>query len=335
MYLRLLLAMATGFAIAPGHGQTLQAGPNRVTMQSASYVDFRQVLAREPATASIAVPAALGFPVEARDKYPAVVVVHTIAGYLDANEGRYAAELREAGFATLTYDSYAARGTNWAAVSRSGPGIWPSAVADAYAALRFMASHPRIDANRIAIVGFSLGGEVAHLAALEDLRSALNPGPARFAAHVAFYPAGVFGAIAGQRAYTGSPILMLLGGKDDNLPVAKVHAYLAYASAAKHPAPIEAVTYPGAYHAWTVSSLGPLRFYPEYPSAKRCPPILLGPDRPVLLVDGQAKPFDPTAFGACMGEAPGYSMAYDAAVRARSGADALDFLRRHLSVTGR
>jgi hypothetical protein len=55
----------------------------------------------------------------------------------------------------------------------------------------------------------------------------------------------------------------------------------------------------------------------------------------VLLVDGQAKLFDPNAFGACMGEAPGYSMAYDAAVRARSGADAMEFLRRHLSGTGR
>jgi len=40
--------------------------------------------------------------------------------------------------------------------------------------------------------------------------------------HIAYYPAGVFGATAEQGAYTGAPILMLLGGKDDNLPVAKV-----------------------------------------------------------------------------------------------------------------
>src|SRR5207302_895807 len=115
--------------------------------------------------------------------------------------------------------------------------------------------------------------------------------------------------IAEQGAYTGSPILMLLGERDDNLPVAKVEAYLAYAQAAGYPAPIEAVTYPGAYHAWTVPSLVGLRFYPEYASAKKCPFILIGPTRPVLLVDGQAMPFDPNAFSACMGEAPGYSMA--------------------------
>jgi dienelactone hydrolase len=295
-----------------------------------SHADFRQLLAREPATATVTVAAALSFPEEARDRYPAVVVVHSIAGYLEASEGRYAAELRKAGFATLTYDSFAARGTTGLALSRSGPGLWPSGVADAYAALRLLAGHPKIDAGRIAIVSFSYGGEGAHLVAFERLRAAFDPGQARFAAHIAYYPAGVFGAIAEPGAYTGSPILMLLGEKDDNLPVTKVDGYLAYAKAVGFPSPIETVTYQGAYHAWTVPSLTTLRFYPEYPSTKKCPFILIGPGRPTLLVDDRAKPFDPNAFGACMAEAPGYSMVYDAAVRAKSAADAMGFMQRHL-----
>jgi len=87
------------------------------------------------------------------------------------------------------------------AIAISGsPGYLPAGVADAYAALRQLASEPRIDVDRIAIVGFSFGGEVAHLAALESVRSALNPGHDRFAAHVAFYPAGNFGAIAERGA---------------------------------------------------------------------------------------------------------------------------------------
>jgi len=164
---------------------------------------------------------------------------------------------------------------------------------------------------------------VAHLTAFEPLRSALNLGPGRFAAHVAFYPAGSYGAIAERGVYTGSPVLMLLGEKDDNLPVAKVESYLAYARAAGNPTPIEAVIYPGAYHAWTVPSLTTLRFYPEYPSTKKCPLILLGSNRPALLIDGQAKPFAPSVFDACISEAPGYSMAFDAAVRAQSTADTI------------
>jgi dienelactone hydrolase len=311
------------------HCETPQAGTSQVSFQSSTYSDFRQLLAREAATGTVTLRANLGFPEEAKDRYPAVVIVHTIGGYRDANEGYAAAELRKSGFATLTYDSFAARETTGLRMSGS-PGFLPAGVADAYAALQLLASDPRIDVDRIGIVGFSFGGEVAHVTAFELLRSALIPGPDRFAAHVAFYPAGNFGAIAERGAYTGSPVLMLLGEKDDNLPVAKVESYLAYARAAGNPAPIETVTYPGAYHAWTVPSLVTLRFYPEYLSAKKCPLILLGPKRPAVLVDGQTKPFDPSSFSACLGEAPGYSMAYDAAVRTQSIAEAVPFLQRNL-----
>jgi dienelactone hydrolase len=324
------LIAAAAFGTVPAQGQAGAPGPDQVTFQSASYADFRQLMSREPPAKTVTVPATLSFPGAAKERYPAVVVVHSVAGYLEANEGQYAAELRKAGFATLIYDSFAARGTTGVTLARSGPGLWPTGVADAYAALRLLAAHPKIDASRIAIVGFSYGGEVAHLAAFEQLRAALDPGAARFAAHVAYYPAGVFGAMAEPGAYTGSPVLMLLGEKDDNLPVAKVRDYLAYAMAAGSAAPIEVVTYPGAYHAWTVPSLVTLRFYPEYPSSKKCPLMLLGRGRPMLLVDGEAKPFDPADFRACVSEAPGYSMVYDAAVRTKSGVEAMGFLQRNL-----
>jgi dienelactone hydrolase len=323
-----IAAIACG--IAAVRGQASEARSSQVTFQSASYADFRQLLSREAPAAAVTVPATLSFPDDAKDRYPAVVVVHTVAGYIEANEGQYAAELRKAGFATLTYDSFAARGSTGVALARSGPGLWPSGVADAYAALRLLAGHPRIDASRIAIAGFSYGGEVAHLTAFAGLRAALDPGQDRYAAHVAYYPAGVFGAVAEPGAYTGSPVLLLLGEKDDNLPVAKIESYLAYARAAGSPAPIEAVTYPGAYHAWTVPGLTTLRFYPEYPSTKRCPLILLGSGRPALLVDGGLTPFDPNGFGACMAKAPGYSMAYDSAVSDKSAAESIGFLKRQL-----
>jgi dienelactone hydrolase len=326
----LLPVSAMTFATTTAHAQSPAPRASEVTFQSATYVTPRQLLSREAPAATVAVRASLEFPEEARERYPAVVVVHSISGYRKDNEGYYAAELRKAGFATLTYDGFAARGSTGVALARSGPGVWPSGIADAYAALRLLAVHPRIDASRIAIAGFSYGGEVAHLASFELFRAALDPGQARFAAHVAFYPAGVFGAVAERGAYTGSPVLMLLGEKDDNLPVAKVESYLAYAKAAGFPAPIESVTYPGAYHAWSVPSLTTLHFYPEYPSSKRCPLILLGSGMPTLLTGGQPAPFDPAGFGTCMAEAPGYSMVFDEAVRAKSSAESIGFLRRHL-----
>src|SRR5215469_13829329 len=230
-----LMAMI-GYGMAGAHCQAPPASMTTITFQSSTYSDMRQLLAREATTGAVTVKAHLGLPEQVRDRYPAVIIVHTIAGYRDANEGYVAAELRKAGFATLTYDSFAARGTTGAALSGSS-GYLPIGVADAYAALQLLSGVPRIDADRIAIIGFSYGGEVAHLTAFEKLRSALDPGGGRFAAHVAFYPAGNFGVIAEPGAYTGSPVLMLLGGKDDNLPVTKTESYLAYARAAGTPAP--------------------------------------------------------------------------------------------------
>lgn len=332
--LRALGVVAAAFAVGAAlvYGQIREAGPiERVTLRSGSYADFRQVFVREAPT-EVSVPATLRFPDQPRDRYPAVVVVHTISGFREANEGWLAAELRQSGFATLTYDSFSARGLSQSAViaSRAGPPI-ASGVADAFSALQFLAGHPRIAADRIGIVGFSFGGEVAHLTAFELLRAVMAPGSSRFAAHVATYPGGSYGLRAEAGVYTGAPILMLLGEKDDNLPVAKVEGYLAYANGAGHPAPITTVIYPGAFHAWTVPTLGAPRFYAQYLSTRKCPVILFARGAPTVLLDGRAQPFDPDALTACLAAGPGYTMAFDGTTRARSTADTLAFFQRHLN----
>jgi len=99
---------------------------------------MRQLLARAT-TGAVTVKATLGFPEQMKDRYPAVIIVHTLAGYRDANEGYVAAELRKAGFATLTYDSFASRGTTGGALQGS-PGYLPIGIADAYAALQLLSA---------------------------------------------------------------------------------------------------------------------------------------------------------------------------------------------------
>jgi dienelactone hydrolase len=322
-------AVAVGAALV--HGRATDADSiELVTFHSGSYADFRQVFARE-APVRVAVPATLRFPGRPRERSPAVVVVHTIGGFQEANEGWQAAEFRRNGFATLTYDSFSARGLRQAAVvgSRTGPPL-ASGVADAFAALHLLAGHPRIAADRIGIAGFSFGGEVAHLTAFEALRSVMAPDSARFAAHVATYPGGSYGARAEEGAYTGAPILMLLGENDDNLPVTKVEGYLAYASAAGHPAPITTAVYPGAFHAWTVPTLGAPRFYAQYLSTRKCPVILFGRGAPTWLVDGREQALDMDAVTACVAAGPGYTMAFNATARTKSTADTVGFLQRHL-----
>jgi dienelactone hydrolase len=305
------------------------AGAETVRLQSGSYIDFRQLLLRQPAAAAVTIDATLTFPEEKKERYPAIVIVHTIGGYQASNEGWHAAEFRKAGFATLTYDSPAAALMRQPAPFRaSGGPPWASAVAEAYGALRLLAGDPRIDPTRIAIVGFSFGGEIAHLAAFERVRAALAPGPLRFAAHVAYYPAGVFGASAEPGAYTGAPVLMLLGDQDDNLPMAKAEAYLGYARGAGRAPPIEVSIHRGAYHAWTVPSLGAPRFYEQYESTRKCPYLLLGPARTALLIDGQERAFEPESLRTCLKDGRGYTMAYDSAARTRTLEESVSFLLR-------
>jgi dienelactone hydrolase len=308
----------------------VSASAQTVMVQSGRYADFRQLLSREAPTDQAIIPMTLRLPDETRDRYPAVVIVHTIAGYQEANEGWHAEQFRKAGFATLTYESPTARSMLQGAPTGSRGAPWASAVAEAYSALRVLAADPRIDASRIAIVGFSFGGEVAHLAAFERLRAALAPGQNRFAAHVSYYPAGVYGVAADPAAYTSAPILMLLGGKDDNLPVAKAQEYLAYARSADSAPPIEVSIYPGAYHAWTVPSLGAARFYPQYPSTRKCPYLLLGPSRPALLISGREAPMEPNVMQTCLQDGQGYTMAYDESARAKSTRETVDFLAKSL-----
>ena len=123
---------------------------------------------------------------------------------------------------------------------------------------------------------------------------------------------------------------MLLGGKDDSLPLAKADGYLAFAKSAGAAPPIDVSIYPGAYHAWTVPTLGAPRFYPQYDSTRKCPYLLLGSSRPALLVDGQERPMELSALQPCLMEGRGYTMAYDEAARAKSIRETLTFLLKAL-----
>ena len=144
-------------------------------------------------------------------------------------------------------------------------------------------------------------------------------------------PAGVYGVVAGETAYTDAPILIMVGG-DDTLPKAKAEAYLAYEKASGHPAPIELVTYPEASHGWTSPSIGPSREFPYLASTQKCPFALITPHRGLqLLIDGQPRPFDDKGFEACIRDNLGYTMGFNEAVRGQSTEAAIGFLKRHLS----
>lgn len=98
-----VLAGVAGIANADARAETL-------TLQSATYSSLRQLFTDTAPDTLVEVRATLGFPAAVSGRVPAVAVLHSPAGHREQNEGWQAVALREAGFATLTYDSFAARG---------------------------------------------------------------------------------------------------------------------------------------------------------------------------------------------------------------------------------
>ncbi len=141
-----------------------------------------------------------------------------------------------------------------------------SPAADVAGALaRFACSRPSgIDPKRIGVIGFSRGGIVALDTALEPFRRGVINGDLRFAAHIPFYPSCDINFVSAH--LDGSPILMLLGGKDNYTPAAPC---LAYADELRDKnVPISVVVYANAYHAFDRNT--PLKYFPNDPSARNC-----------------------------------------------------------------
>src|SRR5690606_39270740 len=94
-------------------------------------------------------------------------------------------------------------------------------LADAFAALHFLASHPRVDPQRIGIVGFSYGGMTSVLSAYVQLQelfsSAMGDRALPFAAHASYYGCSV--PRLDDPRTTGKPAMILLGEKDRNVSV--------------------------------------------------------------------------------------------------------------------
>jgi dienelactone hydrolase len=93
------------------------------------------------------------------DRLPVVVIQHGSGGFL-ANIELWSRELNEAGISTFALDGFTGRGltevnSNQALLGRL------NFILDIYRALDVLAVHPRVDQGRIALMGFSRGGQAA------------------------------------------------------------------------------------------------------------------------------------------------------------------------------
>jgi dienelactone hydrolase len=210
----------------------------------------------------LTLPESANAPAAPQAKVPAMVVVHGSSGVLQ-NDWEWAKRLNEMGVAAFVIDNFTGRGVKETATDRSRLSSMAD-VAGALAALRLLATHPAIDRKRIGVIGFSRGGSVAIDSALEPIRRAVIDDDLRFAAHVAIYPGCSVTQVSAH--LDGSPILMLLGGKDDYTPAPAclAHADLLRAKGAA----VSVVVYPDAYHGF--DSKAPPHFSPRRTTLRHC-----------------------------------------------------------------
>ncbi len=228
--MKLLLAAIAVTAASLAHAAEVAAEPvasladgrtGKIEFASTTPTGFFALVRRSPSPQTT-VTGVLTLP--AGDaKVPAMVIAHGSGGVSDAREGRWTARLNEIGVAAFYVDSFGPRGIKDTASDQGQ--LSPAAnVADALAALRLLATHPRLDPQRIGVMGFSRGGGVAIYTALEPVRRSMIDGNLRFAVHVPFYPP--CNTLYTSENITGAPIRFMLGAADDYTPAAQCPRYV-------------------------------------------------------------------------------------------------------------
>ncbi len=253
---------------------------------------------------------------------PAVVMLHGSAGLI-YDRAKYGPQLAAMGIAVLlveTYDSRPDLGTGF--IERVLNITETMFVADAYAALSYLATRPEIDLHRAALAGFSYGGMATEYAMYAQIADAFSPNGPRFAGHVAFY-APCIARFADSRT-TGAPLLMLYGEEDQLI---RPHRCAQIADDLRSGgSEVNIVSYAGAVHQWDGGmqrrligrQLADCRFRVERDGTVRDENTLLPMSGPFLRK---------IILGLCTRNRP-YPIGRDDAVRAKSNHDFGAFLAR-------
>ncbi|WP_448188262.1 dienelactone hydrolase family protein [Azospirillum sp. sgz301742] len=118
---------------------------------------------------------------------PAVVLLPDLDGPKSGHEFTYGEQLARRGYVALVLDCFARRGCRDRGPAQRLMRVTEAAMlADAFAGLRLLAAHPRVDPARVAVVGFGMGGMVSVLAAYRQLRELFVLDGLSFAAHVSY-----------------------------------------------------------------------------------------------------------------------------------------------------
>jgi dienelactone hydrolase len=197
---------------------------------------------------------------------PVVVLQHGSSGY-GANIEVWSRELNALGISTFALDGFTGRGlievnTNQNLLGRL------NFILDLYGALETLGGHARVDPGRIAVMGFSRGGQAALYAALKRFDRLWNKSGVEFAAYLSFYP-NCMTTYLSDDEIVDRPIRIFGGALDDCNPMAACRAYVERLQAAGYD--VELIEYRDASHAFdNPLAPRPAAFSAEFQSLRNC-----------------------------------------------------------------
>jgi uncharacterized protein len=220
-------------------------------------IDFSSLDPRHPYKVS----GTLYLPENAASPVPAIVLVHGTLG-IDQRSELYRQPLLDAGIGIFEVDFKTGiyRGT----LDRPEPDTF---LPMAFAALKVLRKLPAVDPDRIGIMGFSLGGNIALRTAMESNVKQWMGDETGFVAFALFYPVCNHFTKDFEKSgskLTGGPMIIFYG-TEDSYGEGKAVPELKSLLAAKYDFQLTTVEYPGATHAFNLN--GPDMNYLD-PAAK-------------------------------------------------------------------
>jgi dienelactone hydrolase len=199
-------------------------------------------------------------------RVPVVVLQHGSGGF-GANVDMWTREFNERGIATFALDGFTGRGLTQVSSDQALLGRL-NFVLDIYRALNVLAKHPRVDTARIALMGFSRGGQAALYASLKRFHQTWNKSGVEFAAYVPFYPDCMTTFISDAET-AERPIRIFHGAADDFNPIAACKSYVERLRTAGRDVAI--TEYPNAAHSFD-NPLGaqPAAIAPNSQTVRNC-----------------------------------------------------------------
>ena len=193
---------------------------------------------------AVTIAGQLRFPQGASGRLPAVILQHGSGGPTGGHE-LWAKTFNEMGIASLLVDSFSGRGIVSTSTDQALLGRL-NMVLDGYRAFDVLANHARIDPARIAVMGFSRGGQSALYSSMKRFQQMWNP-RAAFAAYIPLY-ASCSTTFIGDTDLSPAPIRQFHGAADDYVPVAPCRPYFERLRAAGRD--VQLTEYPEAHHGY-------------------------------------------------------------------------------------